>query len=409
MGGVAKPNDTRDHPRVGGEKPSQKGCGNCPAGSPPRGRGKEGARARIVGVPGITPAWAGKSTQSDQPFPEHRDHPRVGGEKPASLARCTTGAGSPPRGRGKASRFRWRICSSGITPAWAGKSEHFERSRPAGRDHPRVGGEKLQWPVAFGLSKGSPPRGRGKGSLWLFSFLLLRITPAWAGKRAACIHRPCADQDHPRVGGEKLLRGRPAAVLRGSPPRGRGKVMFRRSIEMLKRITPAWAGKSAKRPRREKHGWDHPRVGGEKLAALRSAASFLGSPPRGRGKAKCPGSRGNDIGITPAWAGKSQLGGKQSGCCKDHPRVGGEKELQSPELRLPEGSPPRGRGKGKVVQCVQNSGRITPAWAGKSDRFFYRTVPGQDHPRVGGEKRNLAGRNPCNLGSPPRGRGKAAP
>ena len=49
---------------------------------------------------------------------------------------------------------------------------------------------------------------------------------------------------------------------------------------------------------------------------------------------------------------------------------------------------------------------ITPAWAGKRGKPLRILPEPGDHPRMGGEKRNLAGRNPCNLGSPPHGRGK---
>ena len=56
------------------------------------------------------------------------------------------------------------------------------------------------------LETGSPPRGRGKDSGTVHGCGQLRITPAWAGKRARC---PCwcaGGQDHPRVGGEKSLK-----------------------------------------------------------------------------------------------------------------------------------------------------------------------------------------------------------
>ena len=54
----------------------------------------------------------------------------------------------------------------------------------------------------------------------------MRITPAWAGKRKACVPLMSRDRDHPRVGGEKERR-KPAEMRAiGSPPRGRGKEVF---------------------------------------------------------------------------------------------------------------------------------------------------------------------------------------
>ena len=50
-----------DHPRVGGEKLMFSTLPHSHLGSPPRGRGKGGAGALILGQIGITPAWAGKS------------------------------------------------------------------------------------------------------------------------------------------------------------------------------------------------------------------------------------------------------------------------------------------------------------------------------------------------------------
>ena len=90
------------------------------------------------------------------------------------------------------------------------------------------------------------------------------ITPAWAGKSTAA--KCCANgiRDHPRVGGEKIPAGAPLYAPCGSPPRGRGKVENALLLNLLDRITPAWAGKRATRPPCEAAARDHPRVGGEK-------------------------------------------------------------------------------------------------------------------------------------------------
>ena len=71
-------------------------------------------------------------------------------------------------------------------------------------------------------------------------------------------------------------------------------------------------------------------------------------------------------GITPAYAGKSQLPGKQHGSCGDHPRVCGEKEMIEPATRAPEGSPPRMQGKVPKQRTHGIQLGITPAYAGKS-------------------------------------------
>ena len=57
------------------------------------------------------------------------------------------------------------------------------------------------------------------------------------------------------------------------------------------RITPACAGKSRCWRLHGRHGWDHPRVCGEKNRVQYQPARLRGSPPRVRGKAFIPVNR----------------------------------------------------------------------------------------------------------------------
>ena len=172
------------------------------------------------------------------------DHPRVGGEKFCNSELFTFLLGSPPRGRGKALTRPRRPRLAGITPAWAGKRPCQERPVEGRWDHPRVGGEKRRLSECAQWAEGSPPRGRGKGITARPKGLSGRITPAWAGKRAAGSLKITPERDHPRVGGEKLHRYRSSTSRTGSPPRGRGKGGVIRYTNFTHRITPAWAGKS---------------------------------------------------------------------------------------------------------------------------------------------------------------------
>ena len=72
------------------------------------------------------------------------------------------------------------------------------------------------------------------------------ITPAWAGKSPPLYDFPEPQQDHPRVGGEKIASWTVHKVSMGSPPRGRGKVVHLSVSIFLPGITPAWAGKRKK-------------------------------------------------------------------------------------------------------------------------------------------------------------------
>ena len=192
----------------------------------------------------------------------------------------------------------------------------------------------------------------------------------------------------------------------GSPPRRRGKDKAEHLVQDHIGITPAQAGKRCYLCASTKSSWDHPRVGGEKAKITPRLKRCRGSPPRGRGKVVRPDVVAKAAGITPAWAGKSRCKNCAMDRCKDHPRVGGEKSPQQPPNRSLKGSPPRGRGKGLEDDFEICKKRITPAWAGKSLDTWHGGGPSGDHPRVGGEKTPPLCPPTPTIGSPPRGRGK---
>ena len=174
----------------------------------------------------------------------------MGGEKCCCNFHDVPPLGSPPRGRGKVSVLGGAAFCVGITPAWAGKSSpRSARNSPSG-DHPRVGGEKLLRGLGRCSPGGSPPRGRGKVEALLVRLRVLGITPAWAGKRPRCLSAASGCRDHPRVGGEKVDEHTKDGGELGSPPRGRGKEHPLPGQWPSSRITPAWAGKRLKRSHR---------------------------------------------------------------------------------------------------------------------------------------------------------------
>ena len=130
----------------------------------------------------------------------------------------------------------------------------------------------------------------------------------------------------------------------------------------------------------------YPRVCGEKFRAYAMIWQEWGSPPHMRGKDLSDDVLGFDVGITPAYAGKSWRGCTAPCRCRDHPRVCGEKPAAHSSGPPLTGSPPRMRGKDGPFCAHAPFLRITPAYAGKSllplsCSFFMR-----DHPRVCGEK-----------------------
>ena len=207
---------------------------------------------------------------------------------------------------------------------------------------------------------------RGKGRRTQLVQQVVGITPAYAGKRAKRSGLKVAPRDHPRVCGEKHIEQIPQFLPMGSPPRMRGKGS--RVIRALRvsGITPAYAGKRAGLALLLPLAGDHPRVCGEKSQKPPGIWAGEGSPPRMRGKATRSCFWQLLTGITPAYAGKrvSYIAGRQYR--GDHPRVCGEKVVPTQSMVSCLGSPPRMRG--KVIRCsiCHRGSGITPAYAGKS-------------------------------------------
>ena len=232
-------------------------------------------------------------------------------------------------------------------------------------DHPRVCGEKM-----FGAGKGqtqtgSPPRMRGKDNAAFKVCHMYGITPAYAGKRQTRALLNTAMRDHPRVCGEKPTVPAVGTLLAGSPPRMRGKVCTSTADSAPQGITPAYAGKRRLPYSLFEHLKDHPRVCGEKSISILFAQLEEGSPPRMRGKVALHNNAPAPVGITPAYAGKRNLGHKIIPQAQDHPRVCGEKSAVSMNARTGAGSPPRMRGKGLSFFSIISCFGITPAYAGK--------------------------------------------
>ena len=113
-------------------------------GSPPHVRGKAHLCVATSQRDGITPACAGKRRTPKQCVFNSRDHPRVCGEKLVFFKAPDAEAGSPPHVRGKGWQERSTTANRRITPACAGKSTSRSAPPQAQRDHPRMCGEKTK-------------------------------------------------------------------------------------------------------------------------------------------------------------------------------------------------------------------------------------------------------------------------
>ena len=87
----------------------------------------------------------------------------------------------------------------------------------------------------------------------------------------------------------------------------------------------------------------------------------------------------------------------------------GEKRCRNMIFLTGQGSPPHARGKGHAGQVLVGVVRITPACAGKRERFWWLFFHSRDHPRMRGEKCASCTAGRKIKGSPPHARGKAPP
>ena len=156
-------------------------------------RGKEVGYLVEVRFVGITPAYAGKRARHQFLRRSRWDHPCICGEKdsPSDLLHLDVR----------------------ITPAYAGKSRGPRKGSRCRQDHPRICGEKGCCKFSSLNHSGSPPRMRGKDSDETPKGDMVRITPAYAGKRTPCRNTSLRYWDHPRVCGEKRVLPRASPFL----------------------------------------------------------------------------------------------------------------------------------------------------------------------------------------------------
>ena len=151
---------------------------------------------------------------------------------------------------------------------------------------------------------------RGKVTVLVFGSMILRITPAYAGKSTIDGGKHDRSKDHPRLCGEKVCLCHMKKESKGSPPpmRGKGKPLSGAALQV--RITPAYAGKSSKTGLSLLPARDHPRLCGEKLAVSCLPFRGAGSPPPMRGKVHKLNKQNLCYRITPAYAGKRSHSGE---------------------------------------------------------------------------------------------------
>ena len=134
-----------DHPRLCGEKRKLYASGYSYTGSPPPMRGKVFGCPALTHKSRITPAYAGKSKCKSQSFAPVQDHPRLCGEKLTNRRILCIIVGSPPPMRGKVSRSAFsRSAAAGSPPPMRGKVAPSTPKRKTMRITPAYAGKSTQ-------------------------------------------------------------------------------------------------------------------------------------------------------------------------------------------------------------------------------------------------------------------------
>lgn len=174
--------ESRDHPRVCGEKAKGTKEKVIAQESPPRMRGKRKGTRPDPENGGIIPACAGKRPKQGRSSTRIWDHPRVCGEKPVTTRFASSFWGSPPRMRGKVFFFTGAsFCAIFFL-------------EPSGNLLLEPSGSSWVPPDGsiFVFAIGLLPRVRGKAITFREQDSADGITPAYAGKRwTPCHTEPC--------------------------------------------------------------------------------------------------------------------------------------------------------------------------------------------------------------------------
>ena len=252
---------------------------------------------------------------------------------------------------------------------------------------------------------GSPPLARGTVDCTPALGEAVGITPACAGNRPCAACKICLYRDHPRLRGEQLCLTAKYRIEEGSPPLARGTGLSASYVAVSVGITPACAGNSIPMKRICVQVGDHPRLRGEQNGYTQQLRLPRGSPPLARGTVIKLYLMIYAAGITPACAGNSAKDGRNIGPKMDHPRLRGEQATGRNYDERDKGSPPLARG--TVLGGFRHGAalRITPACAGNSTSSQSTCISVGDHPRLRGEQAMMDMSIEDITGSPPLARG----
>ena len=353
-------------------------------GSSPHTRGLHPGHAARPEPVGIIPAHAGFTARCPCRVWWRGDHPRTRGVYARSDTAAAPDRGSSPHTRGLLAVHVHVAGAGGIIPAHAGFTRlPAPRSARPG-DHPRTRGVYVARAFRRRATVGSSPHTRGLRESLPYPRRRGRIIPAHAGFTPGSGGPPSWWSDHPRTRGVYLLTGRIRRTWPGSSPHTRGLRRARPHRPGGAGIIPAHAGFTPPAPPGPPALPDHPRTRGVYAPGAMRVVTTSGSSPHTRGLHGGRGPAGAGGRIIPAHAGFTpRWWGTRAGV-SDHPRTRGVYYKYETEGTYTYGSSPHTRGLRDRFWWDAGETGIIPAHAG-----FTRTgpPPGRrpgDHPRTRG-------------------------
>ena len=213
-------------------------------------------------------------------------------------------------------------------------------------NYPRSCGEEEPLSNSMASSPELPPLVRGRASFATKSGLNTGITPARAGKRQRLCSCRSFIRNYPRSCGEEYQQPLVYLCLAELPPLVRGRALIVNETAQQIGITPARAGKSAVGEENMVDSGNYPRSCGEESLDELVVKADKELPPLVRGRDARAGGRHDIRGITPARAGKSHFPVSNPCPSRNYPRSCGEETVRSPRKPWPAELPPLVRGRG---------------------------------------------------------------
>ena len=373
------------HPRIRGERGYWRISAEKSGGSSPHMRGTprhapvHGLHLRFI------PACAGDVPHS-YPIPAPAAvHPRMRGERCLLTEQFTQTNGSSPHARGTQRVCRGHHVPGRFIPACAGNASMDRTNWPVSPVHPRMCGERTYGVSLMAARNGSSPHVRGTLSRLPEETDEGRFIPACAGNASSPQLMTQWPPVHPRMCGERFCARELSALNTGSSPHVRGTPM---AIVVGAEFSAV-----------------HPRMCGERLWISKSLPFFFGSSPHVRGTLLKRQPRPHPMRFIPACAGNAGRLPALGQSHAVHPRMCGERVVPGGNHDMLSGSSPHVRGTLLKRQPRPHPVRFIPACAGNAAWVQCSSSGTSVHPRMCGERVELADTEPVKVGSSPHVRG----